>query len=112
MEPITLRTDPDKLKRVARLMKTVSHPTRLVIIDLLLERGPSNVTEIYETVGISQSSASQHLKALEDIEVLRSVREGKSIFYEVSNTQIANLLHAVNECTTCWPSYRNTSLFY
>lgn len=101
MDKIILKTDPEKLKRVARLMKTVSHPARLAIIDLLLEKGPLSVTDIYETVGISQSNASQHLKALEDIEVLSSVREGKSIRYEVGNTQISQLLQCVNECTTC-----------
>lgn len=82
-------------------MKTVSHPARLAIIDLLLENGSLSVTDIYESVGISQSNASQHLKALEDIEVLSSLREGKSIRYEVQNAQIAQLLHCVNECTTC-----------
>ncbi|MFK7920465.1 MAG: ArsR/SmtB family transcription factor [Bacteroidia bacterium] len=101
METISLRTDPDKLKRVARLMKTVSHPARLSIIDLLLERGAMNVTDIYENVGISQSNASQHLKALEDVGVLASDRDGKSILYQILNQQIAQLLQCVNECTTC-----------
>lgn len=101
METISLRTDPDKLKRVARLMKTVSHPVRLSIVDLLLEKGGLSVTEIYESVGISQSNASQHLKALEDVGVLRSDRNGKSIQYCIQNQQIAHLLQCVNECTSC-----------
>jgi DNA-binding transcriptional ArsR family regulator len=101
MDSISLRTDPIKLKQVARLMKTVSHPVRLSIVDLLLEKGPLSVTDIYGAVGISQSNASQHLKALEDIEVLNSVREGKSILYEVGNDQIAQLLECVNECSEC-----------
>lgn len=82
-------------------MKTVSHPARLSIIDLLLERGAMSVTDIYESVGISQSNASQHLKALEDVGVLASDRDGKSILYQIHNQQIAQLLQCVNECTTC-----------
>jgi len=82
-------------------MKTVSHPVRLSIIDLLLERGAMSVTGIYENVGISQSNASQHLKALEDVGVLGSDRNGKSILYQIQNQQIAQLLQCVNECTTC-----------
>ncbi|MEL7533530.1 MAG: metalloregulator ArsR/SmtB family transcription factor, partial [Bacteroidota bacterium] len=101
MNVISLRTDAEKLKRVARLMKTVSHPVRLSIIDLLLEKGAMSVTDIYENVGISQSNASQHLKALEDVGVLGSDRNGKSILYQIQNQQIAQLLHCVNECTTC-----------
>ncbi|MEM6344078.1 MAG: metalloregulator ArsR/SmtB family transcription factor [Bacteroidota bacterium] len=101
MNAISLRTDPEKLKRVARLMKTVSHPVRLAIIDLLLESGALTVTDIYNKVGISQSNASQHLKALEDVGVLGSDRNGKSILYQIQNQQIAQLLQCVNECTTC-----------
>ena len=101
MEVTTLRTDKDKLKRIARLMKTVGHPSRLAIVELLLERGKLSVKEIYEEVAISQSNASQHLKALEDIDVLDSERIGKNIYYHIKNPTIDKLLTCVNECTDC-----------
>ena len=101
MEVLTLINDPAKFKRVARLMKTVGHPSRLMIIDLLLEHGKLSVGEIQEAVNISQSNASQHLRALEDIGVLFSERDGKSVLYGIENKQIFNLLQCVNDCTTC-----------
>lgn len=101
METITLRTDVKKLGRVARLMKTVGHPSRLMIVELLLEKGPLPVKDIYEAVNISQSNASQHLKALEDIGILTSERDGKNICYSILNRQISKLLQCVNECTDC-----------
>jgi len=101
LEVLQLRTDPEKLKRVARLMKTVGHPSRLKIIELLIERKTLPVRDIYEAVDISQSNASQHLKALEDIGVLSSSRDGKNIYYEIKNQTIIKLLDCVNECTTC-----------
>lgn len=97
----SLRTDLDKLKRVARLMKTVGHPSRLKIIELLIEKQTLPVREIYEAIDISQSNASQHLKSLEDVGVLTSTREGKNIFYEIKNKTIIKLLDCVNECTEC-----------
>ena len=97
----SLRTDLDKLKRVARLMKTVGHPSRLKIIELLIEKHTLPVREIYEAIDISQSNASQHLKSLEDVGVLTSTREGKNIFYEIKNKTIIKLLDCVNECTEC-----------
>ena len=97
----SLRTDLEKLKRVARLMKTVGHPSRLKIIELLIERKTLPVREIYEAVDISQSNASQHLKSLEDVGVLTSNREGKNIYYEIKNKTIIKLLDCVNECTEC-----------
>ncbi len=98
---LSLRTDLEKLKRVARLMKTVGHPSRLKIIELLIERKTLPVREIYEAVDISQSNASQHLKSLEDVGVLTSNREGKNIYYEIKNKTIIKLLDCVNECTEC-----------
>jgi len=98
---IYLRTDPEKLKRVAKLMKTVGHPSRLKIIELLIEKQTLPVREIYEAVDISQSNASQHLQALEDVGVLSSTRDGKNIYYEIRNHTIVKLLDCVNECTMC-----------
>lgn len=91
----------DRAKKISRMMKTVGHPSRLQIIDLLLESGPMPVKDIVEAIGISQSNASQHLKALEDIDVLRSERFGKSISYHVHKLQIEHLLACVRECAGC-----------
>lgn len=101
MNTVDLRTDPEKLKRVARLMKTVGHPSRLKIIELLIEKETLPVRDIFAAIDISQSNASQHLKALEEIGVLASRRDGKSIFYEIRNRTITKLLQCVNECTEC-----------
>lgn len=101
MDVFTLRNNPDKVKRVAKLMKTISHPSRLKIVDLLLEKGKLSVKEIYENIGITQSNASQHLKALEDVGILISEREKKNILYDVQMTQIVKLLKCVNECADC-----------
>lgn len=93
--------NPAKLKRIARLMKTVGHPSRILIIDLLLEHQRLPVKEIYEAVAISQSSASQHLRALEEVGILVSEREGKNICYMIQNVQVRSLLGCVTACTSC-----------
>lgn len=99
--PPKLREDSDRTKRIANTMKTIGHPSRLLIIELLLEKGKMPVKEIYEAVDISQSNASQHLKALENIGVLTSEREGKNICYSVQNMTVERLLQCVGECTDC-----------
>lgn len=100
-ESPSLRNDKEKLRRIASLMKTIGHPTRLAIIDLLLEKGRLAVKEIHETVSISQSNASQHLKALENLDVLRSERDGKNIFYSLHRMPVKALLQCVNDCDEC-----------
>ncbi|MEM7373199.1 MAG: metalloregulator ArsR/SmtB family transcription factor [Bacteroidota bacterium] len=98
---IGLRNEPPKLKKVARLLKTVGHPARLMIIDLLLDHHKLPVKEIFQAVDISQSNASQHLKALEEIGILVSERDGKHIMYSIDNPLIRQLIRCVQDCTTC-----------
>ncbi|MCI4671309.1 MAG: metalloregulator ArsR/SmtB family transcription factor [Bacteroidia bacterium] len=101
IEVLTIRKDKEKLRRIANLMKTIGHPARLAIIDLLLEKGRLPVKEIHESIEISQSNASQHLKALENLDVLRSEREGKNIFYRIHKMPVKTLLECVNHCDEC-----------
>jgi DNA-binding transcriptional ArsR family regulator len=52
------RKDPlvdwEKVEKAAQVLKTVAHPLRLKIVDLL-ERGEMTVGEIQNALGISQS---------------------------------------------------------
>jgi len=104
MEPVnknSIRKDKDKLKRIANLMKTIGHPSRISIIDLLLEKGQLPVKEIHTAIQISQSNASQHLKALENLNVLHSERIGKNICYSIDKMPVRHLLQCMNDCDEC-----------
>lgn len=101
VETPTIQADQEKLKRISRMMKTIGHPSRLLIVDLLLEKGQLPVRDISEAIDISQSNTSQHLKALEDIEILYSDRQGTSVFYGILNMNVAKLMQCVNECANC-----------
>ena len=101
MEVVNLEQDPTKLKRISRMLKTIGHPSRLRIIELLLLGSKLSVKDIYERINISQSSASQHLRSLEEIGILQSEREGKQIFYSILNHHIRQLLHCVQACSDC-----------
>ena len=52
-----LLTDP-------RALRALAHPTRLAILDRLNEGGPATATACGESVGISASAASYHLRSL------------------------------------------------
>lgn len=96
---LRLRADKAKLSRVSKVMRTISHPTRLMIIEHLLKQGRLPVKTIYEEMGISQSNASQHLKLMEQAGILSYEREGTSIFYTVSNPGMEKLLKSACDCT-------------
>jgi DNA-binding transcriptional ArsR family regulator len=96
--PFRLRENPQKLQRVSQVMRTISHPVRLMIVEFLLKKGRHSVKTIYQEMGISQSNASQHLKLMEQAGVLSYEREGTSIFYLVSNPGMEKLLKSACDC--------------
>ena len=82
-------------------MKVMGNPTRLAIVDLLLEQDRLPVGDISQELKISQSSTSQHLKALERIGALDSERQGTFIFYMIKNPLLQTLISCANDCTDC-----------
>ncbi len=97
-ESTKMYRDKEKLQRVAKVMRTISHPMRLLIVELLLEHKRLPVKAIYESLGISQSNASQHLKLMEQADILLSQREGAMVYYSVVSKGMAQLLSAACQC--------------
>ena len=87
-----LRDDWDKAKRIAKVMKYLGNPTRLAMVQLLIEKGPMTVKAIYESMGISQSNASQHLRSLEQAEILMARREGSHIYYSIAKIGLPRII--------------------
>ena len=52
----------ERLERIASILKTVSHPTRLGVIYLLEQYPTLSVSEICEKLGSEQSLTSHHLQ--------------------------------------------------
>jgi DNA-binding transcriptional ArsR family regulator len=66
-----------------RVFKALSDVTRVEIVRLL-GKTPRNVTELTSLVGVSQPKISRHLKILRDAGLLRDVRKGKWVWYELA----------------------------
>ncbi|MEM6265029.1 MAG: metalloregulator ArsR/SmtB family transcription factor [Bacteroidota bacterium] len=96
-----LRLQADKLKRASQMMRTVSHPKRLALVELLLETGPQTVTQLAEALDISQSNTSQHLKGLEQVGLLAGERQGKEVYYCVQNNHLKHMLACIRDCVDC-----------
>nr|WP_273793329.1 sulfite-sensing transcriptional repressor BigR [Brucella anthropi] len=76
---------------VAELLKTLSHPVRLMIVCTLVE-GEYSVGEIEEKVDVHQPHLSQHLTVLRGSEIVETRREGKQIFYKLAEDKAARLV--------------------
>jgi DNA-binding transcriptional ArsR family regulator len=86
------RTMEEELVRmIAGVFSAIAHPNRIKILEFLRDGEKCNC-EIYPALGLEQSNLSRHLKALTDIGLLASRREGVSIYYRVTDERVFGLL--------------------
>jgi ArsR family transcriptional regulator len=75
----------------AALFRTLGHPARVRILELLRD-GELSVGALQEELGLDSSGTSQHLAALRRIGLVGSRREGTSVYYRASDEQVFALL--------------------
>ena len=73
----------EALQGATRCLKSVAHPVRLRILELLLN-GDYTVGELAEHCEVDQPAASGHLRTLRDRGILNQRRDGRHVFYSVA----------------------------
>ena len=81
-----------RLEITMKFLRGLTDITRLRIIELLLEEGEKNVSEIVVAVEQPQSRVSSHLACLKWCGYVTTRREGKYIYYRVADERVASLL--------------------
>ncbi|MCM2277870.1 MAG: metalloregulator ArsR/SmtB family transcription factor [Oligoflexia bacterium] len=81
---------------IARILKSLAHPTRLKILCHLLG-GERTVNEIIEFTGSSQSGVSQYLARMKLEGMVASRREGQFIRYRISDHRLERLMKLLKE---------------
>jgi ArsR family transcriptional regulator len=66
---------------IAKFAKALSHPARVAIINLLLQKQSCVCGDIVEDLPIAQSTVSQHLKELKESGLIKGNIDGVSICY-------------------------------
>jgi DNA-binding transcriptional ArsR family regulator len=79
-----------------KFFKALCDPTRIRIIQLLLEK-ELNVTGLIANLGISQSSVSNHLACLKWCGFVTSRKEGKNIYYQVTDKRVQKIIHLASQ---------------
>jgi ArsR family transcriptional regulator, zinc-responsive transcriptional repressor len=82
------------LDRAAECLKTLAHPHRLRMVQMLLG-GDYTVGELAEACEIPSAMASGHLRLMERCGFLKHEREGRRIFYRVSEAHLKDLLRCI-----------------
>jgi DNA-binding transcriptional ArsR family regulator len=91
------RINSEKLERAAYVLKAVAHPTRINIIDLLDQQKELSVTEISELLDCEQSLLSHHLTNMRAKGILLVRREGKNMYYSLTDKTITKIISCIND---------------
>jgi DNA-binding transcriptional ArsR family regulator len=75
----------------AEFFKTLGHPARIRVLELLSER-EHTVAEMLPEVGIEPAHLSQQLSVLRRAGLVTSRKEGSSVRYSLTNPHVAELL--------------------
>jgi DNA-binding transcriptional ArsR family regulator len=87
----TLPTDQPIFQLKADFFKTLGHPARIRILQILRE-GEASVGELIPQVGLEPSHLSQQLGVLRRAGLVQSRKEGATVRYTVSDPRIFELL--------------------
>lgn len=88
----------EAIRTAALMLKCIGHPVRLKIIELLDQRGESNVTSIHEALRLEQAVASQHLNLMRDKGILASRREGVNVYYRIDDPRVTQVIECIRRC--------------
>ncbi|RAS70056.1 ArsR family transcriptional regulator [Lentzea atacamensis] len=75
----------------AEFFKTLGHPARIRVLELLSEREHS-VAEMLADIGIEAANLSQHLAVLRRAGLVTTRKEGSNVHYSLTSPHVAELL--------------------
>jgi DNA-binding transcriptional ArsR family regulator len=84
----------EEFEKAAECFKTLAHPHRLRMVGMLLE-DRYTVGELAEACGIPSHMASEHLRLLMHCGFLNPRREGRRIYYQVTEPHLGRLMDCV-----------------
>ncbi|MFY4774156.1 ArsR/SmtB family transcription factor [Metabacillus sp. RGM 3146] len=83
--------DEETLFIVSQTFKALSEPTRLRILHLLFD-GEHSVNDIAESLSLLQTTVSHQLRFLKNLRLVKSRREGTTIYYSHDDEHVIDLL--------------------
>jgi DNA-binding transcriptional ArsR family regulator len=89
-------TNLDALGEAAECLKTLAHPHRLRMIQMLLQ-GDYTVGELAEACDLPSAMASEHLRLMQRCGFLASEKEGRKVYYRVAEPHLKNILKCIED---------------
>lgn len=84
-------TDNTPEEKISRIIRAISTPTRLQIL-IAIGNGEACVCHLEALLDLRQAYISQQLMEMRDAELVDTRRDGRYIFYRLTNPQLIDLL--------------------
>lgn len=91
MDSQQISIDEQAIQIKAKLFRGFADPSRLTLIEVL-RNGKRSVGELVEITGLSQPNVSNHLRCLADCDLVKKERDGRYIYYRLSDARIITIL--------------------
>src|SRR6202162_5520129 len=89
-------TPLDALAQAAECLKTLAHPHRLRMVQML-RQGRYTVGELAVACEIPSHMASEHLRLMQRCGFLTSEKDGRKAYYQIVESHLANIMTCVEE---------------
>ncbi|MCW4031424.1 MAG: metalloregulator ArsR/SmtB family transcription factor [Candidatus Bathyarchaeota archaeon] len=84
--------DSETVDKQSRFFKALADETRVRIVKLLGVREMC-VCEVMVALGLTQPTASHHLRILENAGLVKDRKEGRWVFYSLANPELLESMH-------------------
>lgn len=84
----------DALTRAAECLKTLAHPHRLRMVQMLLQ-GRYTVGELADACEIPSHMASEHLRLMQRCGFLASEKDGRKAYYRIAEPHLAQIMACI-----------------
>ncbi len=80
-----------KLEHHAEVFAALGDPVRLSLVHKLVGGKPHSISELTEGTKITRQAVTKHLRVLENVGVVHSVKEGRESLYELDAEPLEDL---------------------
>ena len=92
-----VKTYHNRSIELAQLATNISHPAKLMILEILSKHKDRTCKELVYDLPLSQASVSQHLKALLKAHLICRTFKGTSSLYCIEWNQIERMFHLIEK---------------
>jgi ArsR family transcriptional regulator, lead/cadmium/zinc/bismuth-responsive transcriptional repressor len=82
--------DEHTAAHVAELVRAFSDTSRVRILSAIVDQ-ELNITALAQIVGVTESAISHHMRGLRQMHLVESRREGKEVYYSLTDPHIVTL---------------------